>query len=155
MPLGSSMVVITLLVMVSMTETTAAIFPLLATPNGIRLFTNKFVFQVDSSTWNDLSNADERLKIIDYADVSTLQRERGECYSLLDDCNDSRYAGVPIKMNVRKPTIIRYSIPICALFFCSISLRKLYKILYFMFNVVFKHFYIGWKKRVWVIWGRL
>ena len=67
----------------------------------LRLFSNKCIFQVDSATWNDLKSADERLAAVEFGDIASLQKEKGECYALFDECNDSRYSGVPIKLNVR------------------------------------------------------
>jgi DNA phosphorothioation-dependent restriction protein DptH len=67
----------------------------------LRLFANKVIFQVDSTTWNNLVAADNRLTAVDQKEVSSLERERGECYILFDDCSDRRYSGIPIKLNVR------------------------------------------------------
>jgi len=69
-------------------------------PNLLRLFSNKFIFQVDSVTWRELETADERLR--GYGrEIATLRREQGECLALLDECTNERYAGVPIHLNVR------------------------------------------------------
>jgi len=49
---------------------------------------------------------------------------------------------VPIRTNVRNPTIIRYSMPICAFFLCIMPLGKIYKILWYnLLKDVFKSYY--------------
>jgi len=61
------------------------------------------------------------------------------------------YIAIPsvlIRMRVRNPIIIRYSMPICALFLCIMPLGKIYKILWYnLLKDVYKDYYENYEKR--------
>jgi hypothetical protein len=69
--------------------------------NLLRQFSNKFVFQVDNATWEDLVKAEPLLGLKEYSEVAALRREAGECFALFDSCTDTRFERRPVKLNVR------------------------------------------------------
>jgi len=68
----------------------------------LQSFTNKFVFNVEASSWNRLCEADPALaQDVSFEDVASLPRETGECFVKFDECSVARYANKAKKMRVR------------------------------------------------------
>jgi hypothetical protein len=80
----------------------------IATQNAERIdkkvlesFTNKLIFNVESPTWVKLCDADPELKKIEFAKISNLLKESGDCYIKFDDCVDPAYKNTPLRISIR------------------------------------------------------